>query len=77
MGAVDTITHNRFPKQTLYVGRRVTVYFHHDLDHPFSGTIVRDDVDRPLRTIIRLDNGRVVLTDECQFRFGVKGESDA
>jgi hypothetical protein len=31
------------------------------------GTIVRDDNEPPWRTIIRLDDGRVVLASECQY----------
>lgn len=31
-----------------------------------EGTIVRDDVEAPYHTIISLDDGRYVLTTECQ-----------
>jgi hypothetical protein len=29
------------------------------------GTIIRDDMEEPFRTIISLDDGRVILATEC------------
>jgi len=49
------------------LGRRVEVAFNYDTDRLIKGTIVRDDVDSPFVTIIRLDDGRHVLTTECQY----------
>lgn len=67
MGCHHSIRHDKFPKQGRFNGRRVVVCFHYDLDHTFPGTICRDDDEEPLRTIIQLDDGRVVLSDECQW----------
>lgn len=69
MGAVETITHDQFPKQGDWVGQRVVVVFHYNTDHRIGGVIVRDDMEDPFRAIIELDDGRYVLTSECQFRF--------
>ena len=67
MGVVNTITYDRFPKQGSFLGKRVEVCFHYDTEHTFMGTIVRDDREEPYVTIIKLDNGLFVLTDECQY----------
>jgi len=67
MGCVKGITHNQFPRQSDWLGRRVNVCFHYDTAHMFPGVIVRDDMEEPFLTIIALDNGRYVLATECQY----------
>ncbi|OCB46683.1 hypothetical protein A5721_10855 [Mycobacterium vulneris] len=67
MGAIDSVSQDRFPRQGSYLGRRVKVYFHYDTNATVGGEIVRDDVEEPYRTIIRLDDGRHVLSTECQY----------
>ncbi|WP_260973634.1 hypothetical protein [Mycolicibacterium llatzerense] len=39
-----------------------------DTEATFGGEIVRDDAEPPGVTIIRLDDGRHVLSTECQYR---------
>ena len=66
MGCIDTITYDKFPKQKdenyIYprfkVGSRVKVCYHYDTLKYHYGTIVRDDLEEPFETIIKLDNGR-------------------
>lgn len=53
---------------TNYLGKRVEVIFNYDTRHPIQGQIVRDDQEEPRFTIIKLDDGRYVLTTECQWR---------
>jgi len=66
MGCVETIRDDRFPKQGDFVGRRTkVVFFYGDVEH--MGTVVRNDMETPFRTIIRLDDGRHILADECQY----------
>jgi hypothetical protein len=67
MGYVANLTKSNFPQQGDFFGQRVRVYFHYDTLAMFLGTIVRDDMESPWRTIIELDNGRVVLGTECQY----------
>lgn len=67
MGAHQNIAHDRFPEQAPWLGRRVRVVFHYDTANPVMGEVVRDDADEPLRTVIRLDDGRYVLSTECQY----------
>ena len=75
MGCIDTITYDKFPKQKdenyIYprfkVGSRVKVYYHYDTLKYHYGTIVRDDLEEPFETIIKLDNGRYLRAVECQF----------
>ena len=69
MGAHPNISADRFPKQTPQLGRNVTVYFHYDLSKPISGRIIRDDGEHPGRTIIMLEDERVVLATECHYEF--------
>lgn len=67
MGAYENISHDRFPKQGAYLGRAVDVCFNYDLSHRVRGRIVRDDTEEPGRLIIALDDGRYVLSTECQY----------
>lgn len=70
MGSVQTITHNKFPKQGEWLNRKVDVCFNYDTDNQVKGIIVRDDMEEPFKTIIKLDDGRYVLTTECQYSLG-------
>ena len=67
MGCVDSITAKGGPVQCDTVGRRVSVCFHYDTSQELLGTVVRDDGESPFKTIINLDDGRYVLTTECQW----------
>lgn len=67
MGSHKDISYNEFPEQGALLHRRVDVAFHLDLSNTVGGTIVRYDRTSPGRTIIRLDDGRYVLSDECQY----------
>jgi hypothetical protein len=66
MGVVDGIDIDKFPKQGDWVGKRVDVCFRYDSTRTIGGTIVREDEEAPGLCIIRLDDGRHVLTTECQ-----------
>lgn len=68
MGSVDNITHDTFPKQGSWLGNKVKVCFHYDTNHRIGGVIVRDDVEEPFVTIFKLDDGRYVLSSECQYQ---------
>lgn len=68
MGSHAAIAADRFPKQGTHAGRRVEVCFHYDRSVTLGGLVVRDDVEAPCVTIIRLDDGRFVTSDECQYR---------
>lgn len=68
MGCVNSITHEKFPRQSDWLGRRANVCFQYDTAHTLPGVIVRDDADDPLVTIIALDDGRHVLSAECQYQ---------
>lgn len=69
MGLHPEIIGDRMPLQGEWLGKRTTVIFHYDTSRQYDGTIVRDDVyvaGVPCVTIIKLDDGRYVLTTECQ-----------
>lgn len=66
MGCVKGIGFDEFPKQGDWLHKRVNVCFNYDTSRQIPGTIVRDDMAAPFLTIIRLDDGRHVLTTECQ-----------
>lgn len=66
MGCHENIDFNKFPKQGQYAGKRAKVLFFYRGEHIY-GTIVRDDAEEPYRTIIHLDDGRLVLAEECQY----------
>lgn len=63
----DAITRNTFPKQGSFLGRRVLVAFDYDKANAVHGTVRREDVEAPGRVIIELDDGRLVLSTECQY----------
>ena len=77
MGCIDTITYDKFPKQKdknykypqFKVGSRVEVCYHFDTSKYHYGTIVRDDLEKPFETIIKLDNGRYLRAVECQYSY--------
>ena len=77
MGCIDAITYDKFPKQKdenykypeFKVGSRVEVCYHFDTSKYHYGTIVRDDLEEPFETIIKLDNGRYLRAVECQYSY--------
>ena len=68
MGCVANITAEKFPKQGCQLGQRVLVCFHYDTTNHVGGEVVRDDMEQPFLTVIRLDDGRHVLATECQYQ---------
>lgn len=67
MGVVRNIDFDSFPTQSRDVGSVVEVCFHYDPSRKIRGVIVRDDTEEPGRMIIRLGDGRYVLSTECQY----------
>lgn len=57
-----------YPPQGVWLNRRVDVCFNYDTANSVKGIIVRDDVEKPFLTIIKLDDGRHVMSTECQYR---------
>lgn len=68
MGCVKEIDAENFPKQGSFWGRRVIVCFHYDTSKTVMGTVVREDTEAPGLMIIKLDDGRHVLSTECQYQ---------
>lgn len=77
MGCVSTITYDKFPKQAdksgefpqYAVGARVKVCYHYNTSKVHYGEVVRDDIEEPFETIIKLDNGRYLRAAECQYSY--------
>lgn len=67
MGCINNITKFKFPNQSQFIGMKVDVCFHYDIKNNVRGLLVRDDREEPFVGIIKLDNGRYVLTTECQY----------
>lgn len=67
MGVVENVGSDQMPRQGDYLNHPCIVVFKYDNSREFFGTIVRDDMEAPFRTIIRLDDGRTVLATECQY----------
>jgi len=60
---------NKFPKQGRLTGERVYAHFHGIGNDEMPGTLVRDDMEKPFESIIKLDDGRFVRGGwECTFR---------
>ena len=68
MGGHPGISATQFPRQSEYVNTGALVVFHYEIEHQHTCVIVRDDIDDPWETIIRLSDGRHVLGTECQWR---------
>ena len=62
------IGYDEFPTQGKFLGLRCEVCFDYDTTKTVSGEIVRDDREAPGRMIIKLDDGRFLLSTECQYR---------
>lgn len=75
MGIENKIDLKSFPKQYSVeesqmggIGRKVEVCFFYKTENTIPGVIIRDDKELPFRTLIRLYDGRVILSTECQYR---------
>jgi hypothetical protein len=68
MGVHPNIDFDKFPKQGANQGRNVKVCFNYDTSRTIPGTIVRDDMEDPWQTIIKLADGRYVEAGECQYQ---------
>lgn len=77
MGSHQNIDYDKFPKQGHHLGRRVKVCFNYDTSKLISGTIVRDDMEEPYRLVIKLDDGRYVLSIECMYSLVAEKEQNA
>ena len=69
MGVQKGITAKTFPKQGDLVGKRVQVCFNYDTSEQIGGTVVRDDIEEPFVSIFKLDDGRHILSRECQYTY--------
>lgn len=65
MGVVENVGFHDWPKQGSWLGKRTRVCFRYDTANTIMGTIVRDDDEAPGLCIIRLDDGRYVMSTEC------------
>lgn len=68
MGCTSNIDIDHFPTQGCLLGRDVRVCFGFDTSRTLEGKVVRNDVEAPGLTIIRLSDGRHILSTECQFQ---------
>ena len=68
MGAVENITIDNFPKQGSFLNSLVKVCFHYDTEKFIYGFVVRNDIEEPFITLIRLADNRFVLGRECQYQ---------
>lgn len=68
MGCITNISASEFPAQTALKGKRVRVCFHYNTEATVGGVVVRADEGAPHKTIIQLDDGRYVLSTECQYQ---------
>lgn len=67
MGSHKNIDADKFPEQDCYLGVQVRVCFNY-VGRIFLGIVVRNDKESPGITIIKLEDGRHVLSTECEWR---------
>lgn len=72
MGVHKNISMGSFPKQGSFLGKKVRVCFNYDTSQVIDGVVVREDAEEPGKMIIKLSNGRYVLSTECQYSFPPK-----
>tara|TARA_R110002124_G_scaffold55183_7_gene156316 strand:- start:632 stop:847 length:216 start_codon:yes stop_codon:yes gene_type:complete len=68
MGIHENVGFNTFPQQGADLGAKVIVAFAYDTRYTLAGVCVRNDIDEPGITIFHLEDGRFVLSTECQYR---------
>lgn len=81
---MSNMGYKEYPKQdkisSKYVnfstGARVKVYFEDYMTNYCLGIIVRDDVEEPYKTIIKLDDGRYITGDDCKYYSYIKKIED-
>lgn len=66
MGTHTNISFTDFPEQGSWLGKQFRICFNYDTTKTLTGICVRDDREEPGRTIFKLDDGRYVLSTECQ-----------
>ena len=67
MGVIPNITHEKFPQQSEYVGKKVELCFHYNTLEKVIATVVRDDKEEPGETIFLTLDGRIILSTECHW----------
>ncbi|MGH0417526.1 hypothetical protein [Bacillus cereus] len=67
MGVHPNVGVNKFPKQGDQLNREVKVMFNFDSSTILKGIIVREDMEDPFLTLIKLEDGRVIGSAECQY----------
>lgn len=67
MGQHINISATLFPEQGELLGKQVRVAFHHETQNYFLAKCIRDDIEEPFRTIFQLEDGRIILSTECQY----------
>lgn len=70
MGVHQNIDFDKFPEQYTSLNKEVDVTFNYS-SRTVKGRIVRDDNEPPGKTIILLNDGRYILSTECQYSFSV------
>ena len=73
MGAVYTVDLDKHPVQGSYLGREVEVCFHYDTSRTLRGVVVRDDMEHPWVTIIKVED-RFLLGSECHYCLPLEAE---
>jgi hypothetical protein len=68
MGVRENVGYTVFPKQSQDLGKDVNVCFLYDTNNMIRGKLVRSDIEAPFKTIIVLDDGRYILSTECQYQ---------
>lgn len=67
MGVHPNVGVNKFPKQGDWLNKEAKVMFNFDSSTMLKGVIVRDDMEEPFLTLIKLEDGRVIRSTECQY----------
>ncbi|HDR6319134.1 TPA: hypothetical protein QCU53_006103, partial [Bacillus thuringiensis] len=67
MGVHPKVGLNKFPKQGDWLNKEAKVMFDYDGSTMTTGVIVRNDMEEPFITLIKLEDGRIIRSSECQY----------
>jgi hypothetical protein len=67
MGIEKNVGIDKFPKQGEMLGKKVEVCFNYETSKKMIGRVVRDDIEEPYKSIIKLRDGRYILSTECHY----------
>lgn len=55
-------------KQGNFINRKCNIFFNYNIKNFISGKIIRDDIEEPFKTLIKLNDGTIIDSKECLYQ---------